>query len=103
MHVAARDRLQQALRIRMQRGVENVGHAAVLDYLIRHLDVAVHLDPLYSAAWKLLGKAATQLGTTGSAIVAYTAGIAAALEKSDKQAAKEMTFFMKRLTGPAAL
>ena len=68
---------------------------------IRHLDVAVYLDPLYSAAWKLLGKAATQSGSTESAIVAYTAGIAAALQKGDKQAAKEMTVFMKRLTRPA--
>jgi Tfp pilus assembly protein PilF len=62
-----------------------------------HLREAVAHDPKYSAAWKLLGKALSQLGDGAGAIDAYEKGIAAAEEKGDKQAAKEMTVFLKRL------
>ena len=67
---------------------------------IRHFDAAVRFDPLYSAAWKLLGKALAQMDHVEKAVAAYDAGIAAATQKGDKQAAKEMTVFRKRLVKP---
>jgi len=67
-----------------------------------HLRTAVKLDPGYSAAWKLLGKALTECANTDEAIEAYRQGIAAAEKKGDKQAAKEMTVFLRRLERPPA-
>jgi Tfp pilus assembly protein PilF len=67
-----------------------------------HLQRAVEQDPAYSAAWKLLGKALTQTGATTAAIEAYRSGIAAAEKRGDKQAAKEMTVFLRRLDKPPA-
>ena len=63
----------------------------------RHLERAVELDPSYSAAWKLLGKACSGGGDTDGAADAYRRGIAAATEKGDRQAAKEMAVFLRRL------
>jgi predicted Zn-dependent protease len=65
-----------------------------------HLRAAVALDAGYSAAWKLLGKALAQQHDVAGAIEAYKNGIAAAEAKGDKQAAKEMTVFLKRLQAP---
>ncbi len=62
-----------------------------------HLRKAVELDPGYSAAWKLLGKALTEAGETAHAIQTYRQGIDVAEKKGDKQAAKEMRVFLKRL------
>ena len=62
-----------------------------------HLLAATTLDPTYSAAWKLLGKALHQLNDSQGAAEAYRKGIAAADAKGDKQAAKEMTIFLARL------
>ena len=62
-----------------------------------HLGRAVELDPTYSAAWKLLGKACTEGGDTVGAAEAYRRGIAAANAKGDRQAAKEMGVFLRRL------
>jgi predicted Zn-dependent protease len=62
-----------------------------------HLRAAVAQDAGYSAAWKLLGKALAQAGDREGARGAYTSGIAAAITKGDKQAAKEMTVFLRRL------
>ena len=67
----------------------------------QHLRAAVVHDPDYSAAWKLLGKALSQSGDTEGAREAYRAGIEAAGRKGDKQAAKEMTVFLRRLDKPA--
>lgn len=66
-----------------------------------HLQRAVALDPSYSAAWKLLGKAAFANGQRDLARDAYTKGIAAAEAKGDKQAAKEMRVFLRRIDKPA--
>jgi Flp pilus assembly protein TadD len=63
----------------------------------QHLRKAVELDPGYSAAWKLLGKALTEAGETADAMQAYRQGIEVAEKKGDKQAAKEMQVFLKRL------
>jgi Tfp pilus assembly protein PilF len=62
-----------------------------------HLRAAVTHDPNYSAAWKLLGKALAQAGERDAAIGAYRDGIAAAGRRGDKQAAKEMEVFLRRL------
>ncbi len=67
-----------------------------------HLRAATEQDPKYSAAWKLLGKALAQAGRAAEAGEAYRRGIAAAEEKGDKQAAREMTVFLKRLEKPPA-
>ena len=67
-----------------------------------HLRAAVGLDPGYSAAWKLLGKALAQAGQAAEAIAAYRQGIVVAQQKGDKQAVKEMTVFLRRLEKPPA-
>ena len=64
---------------------------------VTHLSRAVALDPRYTAAWKVLGKALSLEGDTTSAIAAYEQGIKVAEENGDKQAAKEMSVFLKRL------
>jgi len=66
-----------------------------------HLRAAVGHDPAYSAAWKLLGKALESSGDKDGAADAYRRGIDAATARGDKQAAKEMTVFLKRI-GKAA-
>ena len=67
------------------------------DKAAEHLRKAVTHDPKYSAAWKLLGKALAECGHKDEAIKAYEDGIKVAEEKGDKQAAKEMAVFLKRL------
>lgn len=62
-----------------------------------HLAEAVRQDPEYSAAWKVYGKALQALGKPGEAMSAYESGIAAAERRGDKQAAKEMQVFLRRL------
>ena len=62
-----------------------------------HLREAVAKDPGYSAAWKLLGKALAESGAGAEALAAYERGIAVAETRGDKQAAKEMTVFARRL------
>ena len=64
---------------------------------IPHLQRALVHDPSYSAAWKLLGQSFAATGDIERAARAYTDGIRAAETKGDKQAAKEMTVFLKRL------
>ena len=62
-----------------------------------HLRAAVAQDKDYSAAWKLLGKALDECGDRAGAIGAYRDGIEAAGRRGDKQAAKEMAVFVRRL------
>jgi Tfp pilus assembly protein PilF len=62
-----------------------------------HLRQAVAQDAEYSAAWKLLGKALADSGDDEGATAAYRSGIDAAERRGDKQAAKEMTVFLRRL------
>jgi len=62
-----------------------------------HLQRAVALDPGYSAAWKLLGKALLAAERGDEALAAWQEGIAAAERKGDKQAMKEMEVFARRL------
>lgn len=62
-----------------------------------HLRRAVELDPKYSAAWKLLGRALTEAEAWDEALAAYRAGITVAEARGDVQAAKEMGVFAKRI------
>jgi predicted Zn-dependent protease len=62
-----------------------------------HLRRAVALDPGYSAAWKLLGKALLAAGRSDEALQAWRDGTAAAERKGDKQAMKEMQVFARRV------
>ena len=63
---------------------------------VEHLCKAVEHDPDYSAAWKIYGKALQALGDQQAAREAFESGIAAATQKGDLQAAKEMKVFQKR-------
>jgi Tfp pilus assembly protein PilF len=62
-----------------------------------HLRRALELDPGYSAAWKLLGKALSESGLHAEALAAYRQGIEVAQARGDQQAAKEMQVFARRL------
>lgn len=64
---------------------------------VAHLRRAVAIDPGYSAAWKLLGKALAAAREEDAALAAWREGIAAAERKGDKQAMKEMRVFAQRL------
>lgn len=64
---------------------------------IEHLQQAVRMDPGYSAAWKLLGRARADSGDRAGAADAWREGVAAATARGDKQAAREMQVFLKRL------
>src|SRR3989344_1772590 len=66
----------------------------------QHLRRCVELDPRYSAAWKLLGKALQADGDKQGAHEAWESGIAAANARGDKQAEKEMSVFLRRLARP---
>jgi predicted Zn-dependent protease len=62
-----------------------------------HLREALARDPQYSAAWKLLGRALNDSGEPAAALAAYREGIQVAEAKGDKQAAKEMAVFARRI------
>lgn len=62
-----------------------------------HLRRAVEHDPQYSAAWKLLGRALTDADAPADALAAYRQGIVVAEARGDKQAAREMGVFAKRI------
>ncbi len=64
---------------------------------VLHLRQAVCHDPAYSAAWKLLGRALADCGRLQEALTAYQRGIEVAEKKGDKQAAREMQVFARRI------
>jgi tetratricopeptide (TPR) repeat protein len=82
--------------LRYSLGLEHA-KAGETERAANYLRDAVARDPLYSAAWKALGKllAATD---PAQALDAFQRGIEAARKKGDKQAEKEMTVFARRLT-----
>jgi Tfp pilus assembly protein PilF len=67
------------------------------DRAVEHFRKCLQHDPKYSAAWKLLGQALADAGRRDDAVKVYEDGIRVAEEKGDKQAAKEMGVFLKRL------
>ena len=64
---------------------------------LAQLREAVARDPLYSAAWKALGRTLSEMNSLDEALQAYQQGIEAAKKKGDRQAEKEMTVFARRL------
>ena len=64
---------------------------------VEHLRAALKQDPLYSAAWKLLGRSLEDSGALDDALQAYREGIRVAEARGDKQAAKEMSVFTRRV------
>lgn len=92
MLAAGRD--NALLRFTLGNAYLGAGEAAKA---VPHLQKAVEHDPNYSAAWKLLGKALNDSGNTQAALAAYQQGIKVAEAKGDKQAAKEMAVFAKRI------
>ena len=62
-----------------------------------HLQRAVELNPNYSAAWKLLGKALIAANDSAAALAAYRNGVVAAQQMGDKQTLREMQVFIRRL------
>ena len=82
--------------LRFSLGNEYLKHGDAA-HAAQHLRRAVEHDPKYSAAWKLLGKALTDIEAWNEALAAYQQGIAVAEARGDKQAAKEMSVFAKRI------
>lgn len=67
------------------------------EHAVAELREALKRDPDYSAAWKLLGRALAEADHAEEALAAYREGIAVAERKGDRQAAKEMTVFSRRI------
>ncbi len=82
--------------LRYSLGIE-YAKAGNRERAIEYLREAVARDPLYSAAWKALGKALSDSNLLLEALEAYRQGIEAAKKKGDRQAEKEMTVFARRL------
>jgi Flp pilus assembly protein TadD len=82
--------------LRFSLGTEYL-KSADLDAAVAHLSSAVEKDPGYSAAWKLLGSALARCGRDDEALATYRRGIDVAEKKGDKQVAKEMAVFARRL------
>ncbi len=61
-----------------------------------HFRRAADMDPDYSAAWKMLGRALEADGRLAEAAEAWEEGIAAARRRGDLQAGREMQVFLKR-------
>jgi Tfp pilus assembly protein PilF len=62
-----------------------------------HFAAAVEKDPGYSAAWKLLGRALADSGKPREALEAWRRGVEVAESRGDKQAAREMSVFARRV------
>ncbi|MFC0709404.1 tetratricopeptide repeat protein [Azorhizophilus paspali] len=82
------------LRFGLGKGYLDAGDAP---RAAEHLRRCVELDPNYSAAWKLLGKALQAAGDPDGARLAWELGLEVAERRGDRQAEKEMTVFLKRL------
>jgi len=82
--------------LRYSLGLEHA-KAGDLERAAGYFRDAVQRDPLYSAAWKALGKALADSSRPGEALAAYRQGIEAAQKKGDRQAEKEMTVFARRI------
>src|SRR5260370_17160961 len=54
---------------------------------------ALEMDPNYSAAWKLLGKALTDAGVLREALDAYRRGIEVADRRADNHTARQLPAF----------
>ena len=82
------------LRLSLGKACLDAGDAAGA---CEHLQRACELDPQYSVAWKLLGKAQLTLEDGESARAAWTRGLEVAQAKGDAQVVKELQVFLRRL------
>jgi Flp pilus assembly protein TadD len=82
--------------LRYSLGNEHLKAADVASAVL-HLAKAVELDPRYTAAWKLYGKALLAAGREDDALAAWRRGIEVAHDKGDRQAEKEMGVFARRI------
>jgi Tfp pilus assembly protein PilF len=82
------------LRFGLGNGYLQQGQA---EKALQHLQMALKQDPAYSAAWKLLGRAHTELGQLDQARDSYRRGMEVAEVRGDKQTAREMGVFLRRL------
>lgn len=82
--------------LRFSLGTALLGEKQV-QQAIGHLERAVTIQPGYSAAWKMLGRAYAMKGDDDQAARAYRSGIAIADQRGDKQAAREMRVFLRRI------
>ena len=82
--------------LRYSLGNEYIKQADYKEAIV-HLSKAIELNNDYSAAWKLYARALSENNQTDEAINAYEKGIQIADKNGDKQAAKEMQVFLKRL------
>ena len=64
---------------------------------VRHAEAAVALDSTYSAGWKVLGQARAAAGDDRGAADSFRRGIEVADARGDRQAAKEMQVFLRRI------
>lgn len=87
---------QDSAMLRFSLGNEYYGQGELTE-AIPHLRAALELDRNYSAAWKMLGRALNDTGDASEAMSIYEEGIRIATNNGDRQAAKEMTVFLKRL------
>lgn len=87
---------QESALLRFSLGNEYLGAGRYLE-ASEQLESALRLDPEYSAAWKLLGRALAEAGESERAARAFTKGIEVAKGRGDIQAAREMGVFLKRL------
>jgi len=67
------------------------------DKALLHLRRALEFDANYSAAWRALGRALSELGEHAEAAEVYQRGIVVAEARGDQQAAREMRVFLARL------
>ena len=82
------------LRFALATRYLDVGDAAAAE---RHAEAAVALDATYSAGWKVLGQARAAAGDAAGAAESFRRGIEVADARGDRQAAKEMRVFLRRL------
>ena len=75
-----------------------LGARGDLEQAEAHLEAALAMDQGYTAAWKELGRIRQQNDDPAGAADAWRQGIETARERGDKQAEKEMTVFLRRLT-----
>jgi Flp pilus assembly protein TadD len=64
---------------------------------VPHLQACIEWDKGYSAAYKLLGRALMRLDDREGALSAFENGLPVALARGDKQTAREITVFLRKL------
>ncbi|MGH8274187.1 MAG: tetratricopeptide repeat protein [Gammaproteobacteria bacterium] len=82
------------LRVSLAQACMGQGNA---HQAIEHLQQAVKLDPDYTAAWKVYGRALAMAHRDNDARDAYQHGLQAARAAGDRQAEREINVFLRRL------